>query len=882
MQPRPLTHLSLTLTSALAALLANHSAQAASGIWIADANGLWSDTANWSGGMIADGSGSSGSFSTLNPSADRTVSLDTARTLSGLTFGDTDPSSAAGWLVNNNGNAANILTLGTTPTITVTALGAGKGAEISASLAGSAGLSKLGVGTLTLSGPNNYTGTTTIYGAGTLKLNGASGSLASSTGLFLGKNSDYTGGGSLIYDNLGASAATSQTLASLASQVSTPNDNTVQLTRSAAQPVSLTFTAVTTSNTENGNVINFVTKDSAGGGVNGSDYKIVLADQTAYRITKQNAYFNGGDFAVYDTSAGTGLSGFVRGINYGVDPNSASSAGGESFTATYNQEITGSISAQPGVTLGAANNNGTLKIVGSSDLTMTSGTLAFSGTGNTGAGGILKTGGGTSTLSGGSINLSAVGQGDIRVDGATDVLNIAMPLTFNAATRLLKSGAGTLILSGSNTYSTTDARNRFFINGGTLEIGGNATLNDTLGQLYLAPGASFKYNSGSLTSSVGTAINGSGSVAVNAGTLTLSGVNTYTGTTTVSGGTLTLGNATNTIANTSPVFVSGGTLNMANSDTVGLVSLSSGTISGAGTLTGSAYALTNSGNVSANLGSSAASLTKTGAGTATLTGTNSYTGATTISDGTLVIAGAGSINASSGVTLNGGALRYNSSVAYSGTLTFTSGTLGGTNLGGTLGDLTVGGGQSLSPGNSPGTAATTGQTWAPGGTYLWEINDATGTAGADPGWDLETGSATLTITATTEAKFHIDLTSLAIGNVAGDAANFVSTNNYNWLMADFAAITGFDATKFSVIDHFTNDTTGGTFGVALGGSGWVPGDSTQIYLTYLVPEPNAPLLCGLGLLALLRRRRSGVSAAAGRPVFHREAHALESSNILSK
>lgn len=53
--------------------------------------------------------------------------LDGARTLTHLTFGDTTTSSAASWILDNNGSASNILTLaGTTPTSTVNALGTGR------------------------------------------------------------------------------------------------------------------------------------------------------------------------------------------------------------------------------------------------------------------------------------------------------------------------------------------------------------------------------------------------------------------------------------------------------------------------------------------------------------------------------------------------------------------------------------------------------------------------------------------------------------------------------------------------------------------------------------------------------------------------------------
>jgi autotransporter-associated beta strand protein len=133
------------------------STHAADGIWTVDANGLWSATENWSGGTIADGSTSTASF-TNNITADRIVSLDSSRTLNKLVFSDSVTATPGSWLIDNNGNAANILTLGgTTPTLTVNALGTGKTAEISAIISGSTASTKLGGGTLVLSGANNFT-----------------------------------------------------------------------------------------------------------------------------------------------------------------------------------------------------------------------------------------------------------------------------------------------------------------------------------------------------------------------------------------------------------------------------------------------------------------------------------------------------------------------------------------------------------------------------------------------------------------------------------------------------------------------------------------------------------------------------------------------------
>jgi autotransporter-associated beta strand protein len=250
-------------------------------------------------------------------------------------------------------------------------------------------------------------------------------------------------------------------------------------------------------------------------------------------------------------------------------------------------------------------------------------------------------------------------------------------------------------------------------------------------------------------------------------------------------------------------------------------------------------------------------LEKIGTGTLTLTNVNAFTGSTTITDGTLEISGSGSINATSGVTINGGNLRYNSSVAYSGAMAFTAGTLSGTNWTGALDAQTVGTGQTIAPGNSPGTANTGSQTWAGGGTYLWEVNDATGTAGADPGWDLVSGTGTLDITATSGSKFTLEVVSLLASNAPGDADNFNALSSYNWLIADFVnSVTGFDAANFDIDTAGFSNAFGGTFGVALGDTFGIGGDDSQVYLTYVgIPEPATALLGSLGLLVLLRRRR---------------------------
>jgi autotransporter-associated beta strand protein len=145
-----------------------------SGTWTNLAGGPWSTAGNWLGNLVATGSGSTADFSTLNITADTTVDLDSARVVGNLVFGDTSPTSAAGWTLTDNGTPGNILILaGSTPTITVNALGDTSTATISAAVAGSAGLTKSGLGTLTLTAANTYIGTTTVS-EGTLLVSGQS------------------------------------------------------------------------------------------------------------------------------------------------------------------------------------------------------------------------------------------------------------------------------------------------------------------------------------------------------------------------------------------------------------------------------------------------------------------------------------------------------------------------------------------------------------------------------------------------------------------------------------------------------------------------------------------------------------------------------------
>ena len=141
---------------------------ATNGTWINTASGgLWSNSANWSGGIIASGTDAVADFSALDLNADNTVHLDGARLIGTLSFGDTSPSN--NWLIDNNGVAANDIGLSVssgTPTINVI----DQTATIGVVLFGSQGFARNGGGTLVLAAANGVSGNVINLSGGTIQL----------------------------------------------------------------------------------------------------------------------------------------------------------------------------------------------------------------------------------------------------------------------------------------------------------------------------------------------------------------------------------------------------------------------------------------------------------------------------------------------------------------------------------------------------------------------------------------------------------------------------------------------------------------------------------------------------------------------------------------
>ncbi|EGM9044578.1 fibronectin-binding autotransporter adhesin ShdA [Salmonella enterica] len=312
---------------------------------------------------------------------------------------------------------------------------------------------------------------------------------------------------------------------------------------------------------------------------------------------------------------------------------------------------------------------------------------------------------------------AALGTGDVTIaESAT--LALSQGTLDNNVTgegQIVKSGSDELIVTGDNNYS-----------GGTTISGGTLTADhaDSLGSGDIDNSGVLKVGEGELEN----ILSGSGSlVKTGTGELTLSGDNSYSGGTTITGGTLTADHAdslgSGDIDNSGVLKVGEGDLENTLSGSGSLVKTGTGelTLSGGndysggttiigGTLTADhadslgSGDIDNSGVLQVGEGElkntlfGSGSLVKTGTGELTLNGDNDYSGGTTIDDGVLIADNADSLGtgavANNGVlqvgegelknTLSGtgslvkigtGELTLNGDNDYSGGTTITGGTL---------------------------------------------------------------------------------------------------------------------------------------------------------------------------------------------------------------
>ncbi len=340
------------------------------------------------------------------------------------------------------------------------------------------------------------------------------------------------------------------------------------------------------------------------------------------------------------------------------------------------------------------------------------------------------------------------------------------------------------------------------------------------------------------TLSVGGPIGGGfGLIKSGVGTLTLSGSNTDTGTTSINAGTLQIGNAgtTGALATTSVITGSaGGTLAFSCTDTVTQGTHFNSVIGGA------------------------INLTQAGSGTLVLNQANTYTGTTSIDAGTLALTGsAGSIANSSMIRVGsaGSSAAVLDLTSKTGTVAFTSSqTVGG------IGTIQMGAGATaqfagiLAPGNSAGVLTFDGGTALLSGTTQIEIFGGTRGTGYDA-VDLINSAA---------IDYGNSVLALDFGLWLADEQTYqLFGNGSATLLADFSALS-IDGTNYSGL------TFTGSSGVWTS-QGTSPSGQTLTFTTstgtlVIVPEPATVTLAGLGIAAAayaLRRTLASRSTSGG-------------------
>jgi fibronectin-binding autotransporter adhesin len=188
--------------------------------------------------------------------------------------------------------------------------------------------------------------------------------------------------------------------------------------------------------------------------------------------------------------------------------------------------------------------------------------LTISGTGVAGSGALFSAA--TGGTVGGTVTLAA----SSSIGGAAALTITGVISDGGSGFGITKVNTGTTTLSGANTYGGTTT-----ISAGTLQVGAAGTTG-TLGTGAVTNNGALVFNRTNAYT-VPNVISGSGTLtqagAVAASILSLTGANTYSGTTTVSGagGTLRLVDG-GTIATTSAITVTGATLRIDNSGTTNL------------------------------------------------------------------------------------------------------------------------------------------------------------------------------------------------------------------------------------------------------------------------------------------------------------------------
>jgi len=650
-------------------------------------------------------------------------------------------SPTVGALSGSSGGLITLLTSTGTSTLTTSSATSGTYAGVLSDGTGTLALIKAGSGTLVLAGSNSYSGGTSISGGGELDVTSDS-NLGASTG------SITISGGSTLATLSGSTAIFTTT-------------RSIFLSGNSANTIDIRGSSIVTDNGVIQDLTSGGTFTKSGGGT------LILGGTNTYT---GNTTISNGTLTI----GGAGQLG------------SGSYAGNIAITGTF---IYDSSASQ---TLSGV-------ISGAGAFTVQSGSLALTAlntyTGNTtiSSGGILSTGA-TGTLPASGSVPSAIGD------------------TGNSATHLILDG-GTLQYANTGAAETTNHLFTLTANGGTLDASGaNAinfsgngneliTISGTGTRTLTLTGTNTGLNI--LAPILADSTNGASSLAkTGSGTWELTGANTYSGGTTISGGgELDVTSDSNLGASTGSITISGGsTLATPSGDTVTFTLSATRNIFLTGNsgntidIRGSSV-VTYNGSIQNN-GSSNGTFTKSGGGELILGGSNSNTGATTVSNGTLLLNG--TLNGSS--VANSATFTESSSGAITGAATFTNSAGGFATLGGSntyTGATTVTGGTlQLAAANTlpAGTVVNMGSASHGGGTLdLYGNNQqiaglTSGVNGAATYINTvttSTGSATLTINLTGGSSYTYGNGTTQSRGVLSGALSLVITGSGTQTLGDW-------------------------------------------------------------------------------------------------
>jgi autotransporter-associated beta strand protein len=380
------------------------------------------------------------------------------------------------------------------------------------------GVTKLGLGTWVLNAANTYLGATTIQG-GTLKLRATAGAsdvikeAASNTVVFSANATTGTAAGILEFRGV-ANTASTETLGAL---TPTAGDAKIVLLGNGTGAANLTFTSLGA--TAAASSVNFTTTSSNGGVVTLTGQAATTATNLPGTANFQgHLYINGADFATINASAQ------VVAPTYGASGNfqNASTA----LVASVHNKLTGSFNSAAAATISSlVTNSQTLGLGG--NLTISTGAILQSG----GTATIQSSDGLTArTIVGGAAGTNVA----IRVNGSTDVLNLGTalaPLISISSTTtggLTKNGAGTLVIYGGNSQTGTTT-----INEGTVKLSGSSSrLSAITAGLVVRQGAKLQLDGITTANAVVAALDGAGIISnenASAATFTQTGAGTWNG-----------------------------------------------------------------------------------------------------------------------------------------------------------------------------------------------------------------------------------------------------------------------------------------------------------------------------------------------------------------